>query len=128
MQKKEIIDLLVFHDFLYEETDKRIDVKIKRNLLLTLLFSDDLLVAYKEKIKYGWRWTSLYSMLRNELIGFFVLTALAIVVNLYIENVSFFTINVFFVCGIATFITGLCYYYYFYNQVKKTKIVLNISL
>jgi hypothetical protein len=124
MKKEEIIDMLVLHGLSYEETDKGINVEINKKCFLLLFFSDELLIDCKDKIKYRWRWTSLYSLRRNEFIGFVVLIAFAIAFIFLFIN----TTIILFVCGVATAIESLYNYYKFRNLINNTKIKLQISL
>ena len=133
MEKGEIIKLLVSNNYYYEDAENEIDIKIKRRCHLTLYFRDNLLVDFKEKVKYNnpvWKkWITLKSMLRREIIGSVILVLFGVLDNLYI---GFFninnSINLFFFLGITTLITGLIYYFYFIHLIKKTIITLQLHL
>ena len=120
MNKKEFTELLILHSYKYEETDKGIEVKIKNDCRLSLIFKDDLLIECNGKIKEIWwlkSWTKLSSFLRNSIISFVGFMLLAIVLKM----------NGFFTFGIVCFIPSLCIYYYRFNQIKKAKEILGIK-
>ena len=120
MNKKEIIESLISHSYKYEETDKGIVVRIKRFCRLSLIFKDDLLIECNGKIKTAqWfpLWTNLSSLLRKSIISFVCFMLLAMVLKT----------NIFFAFGICLFISDLCFYYYYLNQIKKAKEILKIE-
>jgi len=130
MDKQEFINLLVSnHYYYYEDAENTISIRIKNRCFLTLCFKDNLLVNYNEKIKYygWWKWTTLKAMLWREIICFVFFVLIALLDDLFIGFGNMhYVINIYLFVGIITLIMGLSHYFYFFNQIKKTKNTLQL--
>ena len=119
MEKEEIIKILKTNHYPFTEKENLIDVKIANGYYLSICMKDNRLSTYKDYIKnwFGKR-ISLRSTLYSECVGFIVLLLFAIGFN-WMNEVSLFTLNVFYITLIVYLIGASIRYSFLSSKLKK---------
>jgi len=142
MRKNEILEKLNANHYFYKEEESFILISLARNYCLVIEMNNDTIANYKDFFRWNLFLSTRKISLKNitsgnrhsikgrlhaAIIGTLVFLLFSILYNYFIDEVSIFKLNVFFLMAMGYLVAEIIYLSFFFKRLSKIKKLLNLK-